>query len=232
MPVSNEQLLAEIDEIIRTQPTAQQMLNEDVSAWAGRALAVIAAWNPVQGGAFESDLRSLSTGNWALVQPALQSIPARLHRARYDVLLKVPGGGTKVVERGAPFDYFDELRKLVQKARAELFFVDPYINEEFVSSYIEFVSREVQVRILGREKMKTLMPAVEMARRQTGLQIEARSGSGFHDRFLFIDASECIQSSNSFHQGGAKTPAVLSQIVDAAPTLLQVYEGIWAAASS
>ena len=40
------------------------------------------------------------------------------------------------VTHGAVFDYFDEVRKALGAAQIELFFVDPYLDSEFVSRYL------------------------------------------------------------------------------------------------
>lgn len=223
-----QHLLAEIDDLIRTLPSDHDFINVDVSAWSGRAQAVMARWDSVQAAAFDAAIRGLGSGTWVLQRPALKTVPSLLHRARFDLLLRTGGAGTKVIEKGEVFDYFDEVRKVVQQARSTLFFVDPYLNEDFVSRYMPFVAKDVKVRLLGRENIRTLRPAAEMVSAQHGIGVEVRSGSGFHDRFVFVDNSECYQSGASFHQGGRTTPTTLTPIVDAATALLQVYEGVWA----
>lgn len=227
MALSPEQLLAELDDLVRTLPSGHALVNEDVSAWTGRAEAVMHEWDRIQAVSFTSAVRAVGSGNWILIRPALKEIPSLLHRARFDLLMRTGASGTKVIGKGEVFDYFDELRKVIQQARTALYFVDPYINEDFVSAYIPFVTSGVSVRLLGRENMKTLLPAAEMAAKQHTLKIEARSGSGFHDRFVFVDDKDCYQSGASFHQGGKTTPTTLTPIVDAGPALLALYNDLW-----
>jgi hypothetical protein len=57
-----------------------------------------------------------------------------LHQARADLRMDV-GPLSVVIDKGQVFDYFDELRKVIQPARSELFFVDPYLDAEFVPRY-------------------------------------------------------------------------------------------------
>jgi hypothetical protein len=80
---------------------------------------------------------------------------------------------------------------------------------------------------LGRENIKTLRPAAQAFATSESVSVETRSGSGFHDRFLFLDGKDCLMSSASFHQGGRLTPAVLIPIVDALPSLRDLYETLW-----
>ncbi|WP_048439167.1 hypothetical protein [Caenimonas sp. SL110] len=227
--VSNERLLLELDELLRSFPDEVTLVqgHEGAAEWLGRAQAVMEQWDTVFAISFQAAVGDMTSGHWNRQKPALQRLKAELVRARHDVLLRMPDTGTTVVGMGEPFVYFDEVRKIIQRARLDLLFVDPYLNEDFVARYLPFVTAGTKVRLLGREKMKTLLPAVEMLRQQTGLDIEARSGSGFHDRYVFVDQSECIQSGATFHQGGVRTPTVLTPIVDAADTLRGIYEKLW-----
>jgi hypothetical protein len=135
------------------------------------------------------------------------------------------------VGQGAVFDYFDEVRKLIETARNDLLFIDPYLDAEFVSRYLPQVSNGVQVRLLARERLATLMPAVLTLRQQANLSIEVRSAGGFHDRYFFVDQQSCYQSGASFKDGAKKAPTTLTQIVDAFATIHRMYEQIWSTAT-
>ena len=41
-----------------------------------------------------------------------------------------------VVQKGQVFDYYDEVRKVIEPARTDVFFVDPYLAADFVSRYL------------------------------------------------------------------------------------------------
>ena len=110
----------------------------------------------------------------------------------------------------------------------DLLFVDPYLDAEFVSRYLPHVSQGVVVRLLGRERMATLLPAVALLRQQTNLAIEVRSAEGFHDRYVFVDGNSCYQSGASFKDGAKKAPTTLTQIIDAFAAVSATYEQAWA----
>ena len=129
------------------------------------------------------------------------------------------------------FEYFDELRKLIETAKSDLLMVDPYLDAEFCSRYLPFVSQGTRVRMLARERISTLKPAVAAFVAQSGLSIEVRSVGGFHDRYLFVDGQACYQSGASFKDGAKKTPTVLVQIMDAFASVNATYEQIWANAT-
>jgi hypothetical protein len=91
-------------------------------------------------------------------------------------------------------------------AKSELLFIDPYLDAEFVSRYLAHVSQGVTVRLLARERLPTLLPAVAMLRQQNGLTVAVRSASGFHDRYVFVDRTICYQCGASFKDGAKKAP--------------------------
>ena len=108
-----------------------------------------------------------------------------------------------VVDKGQVFEYFDEQRKVIEPARKELFFVDPYLDAEFVTRYLPHVAAGTGVRLLvGSKRTATLLPAVDLFAKQSSLGISVRSSNAFHDRHLFVDQPECYVSGASFKDGG------------------------------
>ncbi len=158
------------------------------------------------------------------------ALKALLHQARADLRMEV-GQLSVVVPHGQVFDYFDELRKLIEPARLDVFFVDPYLDAEFVSRYLPHVAKGVPVRLLGGpKKMGTLLPAVDLFTRQHGVAVSVRSSEKFHDRYLFVDRTACYLSGTSFKEGAKNAPTVLTQITDAFQAMWDTYERLWNAA--
>ena len=127
-----------------------------------------------------------------------------------------------------PFDYFDEIRKILETAQRDVLFVDPYLDAEFVPRYLGHIAAGVNIRLLARERIGTLIPAVELYAKQSNAKIEVRSAAGFHDRYLFVDNSACYQSGASFKDGAKKAPTTVTQITDAFLAVLKTYEDLWA----
>lgn len=125
------------------------------------------------------------------------------------------------------FNYFDEIRKLIASAQSDLFFVDPYLDADFVSRYLPHVATGVSIRMLAREKLNTLLPAVKMFVQQTSSAIEVRSALKFHDRYVIVDKASCFQSGASFKDGGRVSPTTITEITDAFAAVRQTYEDIW-----
>jgi hypothetical protein len=122
---------------------------------------------------------------------------------------------------------YDGIRKIVELAKQGVLFVDPYLDAEFVSRYLPHVADGVSIRLLAREKLATLLPAVDTFVQQTGKKIEVRSATNFHDRYLLIDGVSCYQSGASFKDGAKSAPTTLTQIVDAFAAVSKTYEDLW-----
>ncbi len=229
-----DQLLAEIEDILRTMPEAQSLGNDtnDVFAWLGRSSAAIHAWDPLKAAIqFDRRVDKLSSSLVADFNPALRGVHVMLHQARHDLRMRTVGPMSMNIAAGAVFEYFDEVRKVIEVARTDLLFVDPYLDAEFVSRYLPHVCAGVTVRLLARERMATLTPAVHMFRTQHTLSVEMRSAQAFHDRYLFVDGITCHQSGASFKDGAKKAPTTLTQITDAFNAVQTTYEKLWSAAT-
>jgi hypothetical protein len=228
--VTNEQLLAEVEDLLRTMPPRStiRLDHNDNFSWLGRASAVINAWKPNKATlmtAYLIQLRSVT-----MLATGYANILTLLHEARHDLRMQTAGPINVAVPHGEVFAYFDEVRQIIETAKQDLLFVDPYLDVEFVSRYLGNVSVGVTTRLLAREKLATLLPAVDLFARQSQLKIEVRSAPNFHDRYLFVDRTECYQSGASFKDGAKSAPTTLTQITDAFAAMLQTYEAIWSGA--
>ena len=226
------QLLAEVEDVLRTMPerkTIRHELSENY-AWLGRAAALVAEWNPLKSAEFDLCVRQIHSPMAMDASQALGGILTLLQRARHDLRLKAVGPLTAAIDKGSVFDYFDEVRKLIEEAQSDLLFVDPYLDAEFVSRYLPHVRPGVAVRLLGKEKISTLVPAVQIFVQQNSVNIQVRAATALHDRFVFIDKKSCYQSGASFKDGAKKAPTSLAQVNDAFVPIHTTYEASWSTA--
>jgi hypothetical protein len=235
MPALNpEQLLLEVEEVIRSMPDPRDFsVNpQKVLPWMGRASAAMRAWDSglsilhfeplVQNYSRRSALnRSYN------YDPTRQSLVLLLHQAQNALRLQSMGPLSIGIGTGRVFEYFDEVRKLIEGAKSDLLFVDPYIDAEFVSRYLPHVADGVITRILARERVLALKSAVAAFTAQTTRSINIRTAPNFHDRYLFVDGVTCHQSGASFKDGAKKAPTTLTQITDAFLAVQSTYEKIW-----
>jgi hypothetical protein len=77
------------------------------------------------------------------------------------------------------FDYFDEIRKIIELAKQDLFFIDPYLDSEFVSRYLSHVdpSRdEWQTKILPLLKTIPVAALMRVSGRSRSMLVRAMAG--------------------------------------------------------
>jgi hypothetical protein len=225
-----EQLLGEVELLLQTMPTREEFSRSksDCIPWLGRAQAVIQRWN----GSYETTAQAagdrLRSVDLETTVAGFGAINTLLLQARADLQTEVDTSSV-IVQQGQVFGYFDQLRKVIEPARTEVFFVDPYLNPDFVSRYLPHVRKGVAVRLLGWKGMPALFSAVDVFAQESGLAIEVRSSNGLHDRFLFVDGNACYLSGASFKDGAKYAPATLTRITDAFRAMWDTYEGLWTA---
>lgn len=228
--VRPEVLLAEFDALLRTRPSMTMILDgkDEALAWLGAVAAALGHWDrsaKLKLTLLESDLHNQFLDH---CEPAYKKLVALLNEARHSLRMTTDSAGSVAVESGKVFEYFDELRKIVEGATADLLFVDPYLDADFVSRYLPFVPQGVAIRLLaGDKKLATLLPAVDAFAKQAGVAVPVRSTDKIHDRYVFVDRKECFQSGASFKDGAAKAPTTITQIRDAFDAMAQTYEALW-----
>ena len=250
--MKNRQLLAEVEDLLRTCPSLpafRESGNIEVLRWLGRTTAVLKKWDYIRSASLDLHIgQLLSSSNddvsehsastrelMATVNeifddsvPAYRKIRTLLFQAQYDLLIKTGRPLSVAIPAGSSFDYFDNLRKLIEMAREDLLFVDPYLDAEFVSVYLTQIARGVTVRLLTSKKLSSLLPAVKHLSMQLNIRIQVRSSStAIHDRYLFVDKRRCYQSGASFKDGAKQSPTTVTQITDAFEAVLETYERMW-----
>ena len=250
--MNDEHLLAEVENLLRTSPPQsafKERENDEALSWLGRTEAVLRKWNSIQSIAVRQHISALQdapneylasfpteTRNQMILAhnildrsgPAYRGIRTLLFQAQHDLRMKTVGPLSVAISGGKPFDYFDEIRKIIEMARNDLLFVDPYLDAEFVSRYLPQVNEGVTVRLLASKNISSLVSVVEIFVKQSGLRVELRSASSdLHDRYVFVDEERCYQSGASFKDGAKKSQTTLTQITDAFETMLQTYQRMW-----
>jgi hypothetical protein len=228
--LTDEQLLAEVEDILRSMPPRETLRHstDENFAWLGRASALAESWNMPKTIFMRSAVDQFNGQGARDAQEGLRKILTLLHEARHDLRMKTIGPVNAAIGRGNVFDYFDEVRKIIAPATQDVFFVDPYLDAEFVARYLPHVRVGTAVRLLSRERLGALLPAADTFSRQNGITVSIRSAPGFHDRYVFVDRAACYQSGASFKDGAKAAPTTLTQITDAFPVVLRTYEDLWA----
>jgi len=231
-----EQLLTEIEDVLRTMPPRRELAfdTSETLSWFGRATAAVKQWDSLEVGRFENSRAIFMLDpNGTYGKVGFGNIMVILYQAQNDLRMRTAGPINIAVGQGRVFEYFDELRKLVELAAQDVFFVDPFLDAEFISRYLPYVRSGVTIRLLtGERKLATLLPAVDLFMQQNRQVINLRTvAAGLHDRYLFIDNASCYHSGASFKDGAKHAPSILTQITDAFDAVWKTYDAMWASAA-
>jgi len=218
-------LLAEVDELLRNMPA--QMRNAEALAWRGRLRAVLEHWSLSKAMRLDHCLRLIDGADARMSEAGKQQLVSLLHEARHSLWLESPRANSFVIRDGAVFEYFDELRKIIELAKIDILFIDRYLDPSFVARFLPHVSSEVPVRLLTRNRIEALLPAVDTFASQYGTLIQVRTSPNIHDRFVIIDRSAAYQSGASFKDGAKDSPVTVTQIIDAFAKVLELYDNLW-----
>jgi hypothetical protein len=238
MPLTPEQLLAEVEDVIRTTPPSAAIHADtiEIHDWIGRTVAVLKTWNMVSGGMLPT--YNLGSGNPALHNGAYRKIIQTLREARHDLLLQTGRPLSMAIGRGRVYDYFEELRKIIHTATSDILFVDQFLNADFAAQYLSSVKTGVAIRLLTNQRLLAtqyadLLPAVDAFAKQTGQTVLVRSvGSGLHDRYVWVDGATGYKSGASFKDGGKNAGTTIDEIIDSTTIKekLDECETAWASA--
>jgi hypothetical protein len=231
--LTKAQLLAEVDDVLRTFPTQQDFNTHtpESIAWLGRALAVIERWDLSKFPLSQGAVQAIQTGQWMTSGQGVVALATLLYQARADLKMEV-GQTSVIIQHKMAFDYFESLRGIIESARTEVFFVDPYLDAEFVGRYLPLVVKGTTILLLVGEKQikSTLVPAVEAFVQQEGATVKIRAANDIHERYLFVDRATCYLSGASFKDGPKNAPVTLTQIIAPFAPMYQTYEATWNAA--
>jgi hypothetical protein len=229
-PLSNpEQLLAEVDDLLRTSPhtNSRDGADEERLIWIGRAATALDRWDHTRWLLYTKSIEDAQRPTLVEQVLGLRTLRVWLYRAQADLRFTAGRQGI-VLPQGHTFDYFEEVRKVVEAARLEVFFVDGYLDAEFVSRYVSRVAKGTAVRLLTHPKsVADVREPVELLCQQSGLSVSVRTSSSLHDRFVFIDRQSCYFSGASFKDGAKNAPTLLAQLRDIFQPVWDAYEAIW-----
>ena len=225
---------AQFQELLGSRPSKDVFQNHGADAldWRARASALFKSLSPFEHYRYQVASHGLESTHPGLVAKALQEVEVLVREIIYELSTLRSDRGSSVIAAGKPYDYFEALSAVISIAQKEIFFVDPYADKSFLSTYVQHIDPSISVRLLAAKYYDALASAVALLTRQTAQTVSVRCQTSLHDRFIFIDGVRCFNSGASFKDGGTKSATVITEIVDIAPVLIAQYDDIWARASA
>src|SRR5687767_563272 len=119
--IPDANLLAEAENLLQSRPEISRLdsADADVLAWIGRAAAVLGAWDPMIGLKFRQTIER----HRQQLNPATGGdVLTLIHQMCYDLRMRTVGPVNVAIGAGRRFDYFDELRRIIETAFSDLLF--------------------------------------------------------------------------------------------------------------
>lgn len=126
---------------------------------------------------------------------------------------------------GEEYDFYRDLSSLIQAATQEIFFVDPYLDENIFNLYVSSVPATINVRILSNN----IKPNVDRIARMflSKQPIQLRSSTDIHDRHIFIDQRGWVVG-QSIKDAAAKKPTYMIELTEPGLTATKnIHNQIW-----
>jgi len=226
-------LLAQIRGLLARAPSFADY--EPTSAkhqeWLGQAHARVHRWNAHEGSSFR--LAADALPGQLMRDHSLATVFGILNRAVADLELQLPVSSAQAFGPGAVYDFFKALNSVVASAQSSLLIVDPYMDDTIFDAYLSVVPKKVAIRLLVEGYSVKVKPAAQRFAAQNGNPIEARRSPAFHDRVIFVDASECWVLGMSIRKAAETKPTYLAPLSpDIAALKLTHYEQVWSNATA
>lgn len=229
-------ILAELEDLLRSMPPFESFYSSnqnEVIPWCGRLLSIASkCTGAMEYVLFKSHVDEMFATQRRNFDSSLAQIKLFLHQRINDLQYKIGRPLAQSFDAGQAYDYFDNLRKLIESAKSDILFVDPYLDTDFITKYMPYVTTGTNVRLLASRYLKTLVPAAKAFSEQHGISIEVRSADNLHDRYVFIDKNACHYSGASFKDGAKKSQTTMGQMVDILDVVLDQYENTWTTAKT
>lgn len=138
---------------------------------------------------------------------------------------------------GHEFDTFVAFGKLLGKASALAFIVDPFMDEKVLTEFALLVPEGVELQLLTdeRDHKPSLAPAIVRWRTQYSatrpLQVRLSPWRALHDRLIVLDDKHAWTLTQSLNAFAARSPATIVKVdADTAQMKISAYAALWESA--
>ena len=226
-------LYHQIGRIIASAPEflAGREITQEQMLWIGRAEALIKETDLTSWAEFRNGYGKL---NYSSHDRGVHEMFLALHKALGAAELAAPSHARgSFIPAGNEFDAFSALTKLFDRAKSEIFVVDPYMDEKILVDFLSAISRKISIRLLSDSSCvkTTLKPATLKWHAQYGddsnLEVRLAPERTLHDRAVFLDHSAAWTLTQSIKDFAGRSPAEIVDANDTASLKISAYEKIW-----
>jgi len=115
----------------------------------------------------------------------------------------------RIYKSGQQYAVYKDLRKIVLKAKKEVFIVDAYPDESLYDLYVDLIPQKVPIKILTNNPPKNFIIIGKMLSLQRSIKIV--HSKHIHDRYIFID-NDCWMMGASIKDAAKKKATTLVKL--------------------
>ncbi len=132
----------------------------------------------------------------------------------------------KVYDANKQYDFFRDLKEIINSAKNRIFIIDPYFNEKSFNTYLSEVSSNVKINVLS-SKLDNLQDHIAKHQEQHQSNITLKKTRNIHDRIIFIDNDTCWIVGGSIKDAGKKPTYLIPLYNELVGIKSSIYEEIW-----
>lgn len=194
--------------------------------WLAEAGALIGKVNSEKK-TFYKTLMLVLHSNWEFAIQNIQGIVMDLvEELKLDLELSGEANIGTVYAEGEVYNFYADLKEIVNSAKSHILLVDPYFNGEAFDHYLSDVDKSVEIQIIADKFSTNVKTYVDRHRKQFRSTIELRSSQRIHDRILFVDSTDCWIMGASIKDGGKKVTYLIPTDPVLATKKFQIYDEI------
>ena len=129
----------------------------------------------------------------------LEKIEKKYEKNRKEILFK----------SGQQYDVYKLLRKIVSKAKKQVFIIDSYPDVTLYDLYIDTIPEKVRIKILTKNPPKNFVTVGKILSQKKSLEIV--DSKNVHDRYIFVD-NECWMMGSSIKDAARKIPTTIVKL--------------------
>lgn len=130
-----------------------------------------------------------------------------------------------IYEKGQAYDFYIDVKAMIQRAVKEVFIIDSYANEDLFDVYVQKLPSDVSIKILTSPNASTTFHIIvkKFAIQNQG-RFEARESKDCHDRAIFVDSGAWVFGQSLKDAG--KKPTYLIKIKNI-KSLRKIFDDVW-----
>jgi hypothetical protein len=133
------------------------------------------------------------------------------------------------IPKGEVYTAFRKIMEIIQQARTDIIVIDPYADEVVLDMF-SALPASVSIKLLTTHTKPTFILACKKLYQQRG-NLQVRTSSHFHDRFIVLDGVACYQSGCSFNHAGAKATVIAKQQDQVRDKVKEEFDSAWLSAT-